>query len=256
MLSPKQCQSRFGADYDIEVFRMRVLTTFLEQHPLIISGNAYKGLSRKFNNGRLDRGGRMYAGYSNLPKTEVPEPWTGDEFFPRSTATIDGEQLAYIDISSSFLCIVAGMNGETIDSEVDAYSRISFVQDPDSRKFSKVLVASMIGNGGRKEKYTKQMKEKFWRVVGDHKISYFTSAIYQAYPFLQADIDALEVMFQESEIVMRTLERCTMIHGIPVWPLHDAIFVKVSDVEQAKAILSDEFKKAVGFAPRLSVEIL
>jgi hypothetical protein len=139
---------------------------------------------------------------------------------------------------------------------VDAYSRISFVQDPDSRKFSKVLVASMIGNGGRKEKYTKQMKEKFWRVVGDHKISYFTSAIYQAYPFLQADIDALEVMFQESEIVMRTLERCTMIHGIPVWPLHDAIFVKVSDVEQAKAILSDEFKKAVGFAPRLSVEIL
>lgn len=79
-LSPKQCQSRFGADYDLEVFRMELLTKFLSEHPLVILGNAYKGLSRRFNDGRLDRGGRMYAGYSNLPK-KMLEPWTGEEFF-------------------------------------------------------------------------------------------------------------------------------------------------------------------------------
>lgn len=254
-LSPKQCESRFGADYDIAVFRMAQVTKFLAEHPLVILGNAYQGLSRRFNDGRLDRGGRIYAGYSNLPKA-VTEPWTGEVFSTRATATIDGEGLAYIDISACFLCIVASMTGNTIDKEVDAYGSISFVVDDDSRKFCKVLVSTLIGNGGRKARYTKKMKEDFAGVIQDHKISYFTAAIYQAYPYLDADIDGLEVMFRESEIMLRTLERCSMVEGFPVFPLHDAIFVKLSDVDRAKAILSDEFKKAVGFSPRLSVEIL
>lgn len=54
----------------------------------------------------------------------------------------------------------------------------------------------MIGNGGRKSRYTKEMKEDFSGVVGDHKISHFTSAIYQAYPYLQAEIDGLDVMWR------------------------------------------------------------
>ena len=254
-LSPKQCESRFGADYDIAVFRMTQVTKYLAQHPLVILGNAYKGLSRRFNDGRLDRGGRMYAGYSNLPKA-VTEPWTGEVFSTRATATIDGEGLAYIDISACFLCIVASMNGHTIDSELDAYGSISFVVDDDSRDFAKVLVSTLIGNGGRKSRYTKKMKEDFAGVIQDHKISYFTDAIYQAYPYLDAEIDALEVMFRESEVMVRTIERCCMVEGFPVFPLHDAIFVKLSDVDRAKAILSDEFSKSIGFPPRLSVEIL
>lgn len=254
-LSPKQCEARFGADYDIELLRMRVLTQFLEQHPLVILGNAYKGLSRRFNDGRLDRGGRIYAGYSNLPK-KMLEPWTGEVFSTRATATIDGERLAYIDISACFLCIVASMNGQKIDKEVDAYGSISFVVDDDSRDFAKVLVSTLIGNGGKKSRFTKQMKEDFSEVIGTTKISYFTAAIYEAYPFLDAEIDGLDVMFRESEVMVRTLEKCCMVEGFPVWPLHDAIFVKLSDVDRAKTILSDAFSKQVGFPPRLSVEIL
>lgn len=251
-LSQKECLSRFGTGFDIEVFSMKLLCDFLEQHPLVILGNSYKGLTRQFNDGRLDRGGRIFAGYSSLKK-HVFDPETGEEIVTRSTARIDDEEVALIDISGSFLCICAGMVGEVVSKDEDPYARVPFVVNEESRKFAKVLVSAMIANGGKKKRYTKEMKEKHAGVIGSHKIGHFTSMIYSAFPFLEREIDGLQVMYKESCVMMRTLGRC--VHeNIPAWPLHDAIFVKRSDAKRAEAILSECFAKEVGFEPRLNIE--
>lgn len=253
VLTQKECSKKFGTVYDVQELRLRGLSNYLQQHPLIISGTVYSGFSRKFNDGRLDRGGRIYAGYSSLKKKQV-NPETGEIVYPRSTATIDGEKVALIDISASFLCVRAGMAGTSVPNDEDQYARLPFVVDKDSRAFAKVLVSAMIANGGTKKRYSPEMREKFPDVIGDHKISAFTGAIFQTFPFLQAEAEAdgLEVVFIESEIVLRTVERC-MVAGVPVWPLHDAIFVRLSQVEQAKQILIEEFTKSLGFPPRLKV---
>ena len=253
VLTVSQCRERFGDEYDIQFLRLSGVAQFLEQHPLMMRGTAYKGLSRKFNNGRLDRGGRIYTGYSSLKKKMI-DPETGKAFYPRQTATIDGEKVALIDISASFLCICAGMSGATIQPDEDPYSRLSFVDGKgEARDFAKVLVSAMIANDGRKARYTTEMLEDFPKVIRDYKLSVFTDAVYEAFPFLLGEVDGLEVMYVESAIMLRTIERC-MLEGIPAWPLHDAVFVRVSHVDRTKAILSEEFKKTLGFLPRLTVD--
>lgn len=252
ILSVKECRERFEMDYDIQEMRLRVVSDYLKQHPLVIGGVSYTGFTRKFNHGRLDRGGRLYADYTNLKK-EMTDPKTGEVFYPRKTATIDGEKVVLIDIGASFLCVRAGMVDVRISKETDPYSRLSFVVDEPSRKFAKLLVSSMIALGGTKKRYTSEMKEDYPHLTNNNKISYFTGAIYDAYPFLREHVDGLEVMFIESEIILRTIEKC-MLRDVPVWSLHDAIFVKQSQAEEAKAILSEQFEKRLGFPPRLDVE--
>lgn len=254
ILTVKQCRERFGSDYDIEEHWLRAVSDYLKQHPLEMAGNTYTGFSRKFNNSRMDRGGRIYTGYSSLKK-ELLDQETEEVFYPRKTATIDGEKVAYIDISACFLCIRAAMAGDIIPANKDPYSRISFVVDKPSRGFAKVLVSAMIANGGTKKRYTSEMKAKLSHVIGNNKLSYFTDAIYDAYPFMREEVDGLEVMFIESEIMMQTIIGC-MFSDMPVWPLHDALFVKQSQVEKAKAILSQQFEKKLGFPPRLGVDYL
>ena len=255
ILSEKECLALFGGDYIVEGIRLRGVAAYLEQHPFVMHGIAYKGFSRKFNNNSVKLGGRLYAGYSSLKKRLV-DPETGEVIYPRQTATIDGEKVAYIDISASFLCVRAGLAGVTISPDSDPYGRLSFVvgdEDDPTRKFAKTLVSAMIANGGTKKRYSEEMRAKFAGVIGNNKISYFTGAIYDAFPFLREEVDGLSVMYHESQIMVRTIERC-MLADVPVWPLHDAIFVRQSQVEQAKAILSEEFEKALGFRPRLKVD--
>lgn len=254
ILSVKQCRERFGSDYDIEEMRLRVVSHYLKQHPLEMAGNTYTGFSRKFNNGRMDRGGRIYAGYSSLKK-EFTDLETGGVLRPRETATIDGEKVAYIDIGASFLCIRAALAGESIPTDKDPYGRLSFVVDKPSRDFAKVLVSAMIANGGTKKRYSQEMRADFPHIIGNNKLSYFTDAIYAAFPFLRSEKDGLLVMFIESEIMMQTLVQC-MFHEVPAWPLHDALFVKHSQVEKAKAFLSVQFEERLGFLPRLGVDYL
>lgn len=257
LLTERECLTKFGQDYILEEMRLRRLADYLEQHPLVMMGLAYKGFSRKFNNASLKRGGRIYTGYSSLKK-ELINGETGEVTYPRQTATIDGEKVVLIDISASFLCIRAAMGGDVILPDRDPYGRLPFVvgddKDP-SRAFAKVLVSAMIANGGTKKRYTQEMREDFRAVIGNHKISHFTDAIYAAFPFLRAKEDGLLVMFLESNIMVRTMESC-MAENIPVWPLHDAIFVRQSQAEMAQAILSEEFWKVLGFKPRLKVDNL
>lgn len=255
VLSVKECRERFGEDYDIAELWLGVVHRYLQEHPLEMDGVSYTWLCRKFNNGRLDRGGRIYTSYTSLKKKKV-DPETGEISYPREAATIDGEKVALIDISASFLCVRAGMAGKVIKANRDPYSRLSFVVDKPSRDFAKVLVSSMIANGGTKKRYSPSMHEDFAEVIGNNKISYFTDAVYAAYPFLLEEVDGLEVMFIESEIMMETLKDCVLFHHLPAWPLHDAIFVKQSQVEDAKAILSDKFERKLGFIPRLGVDYL
>lgn len=254
ILSNKECQQRFGQGFEDAKQRLEVLSSFLENHPLEMNGVAYKSFSRKFNNGRLDRGGRIYTGYTSLKK-EMVDPDTGEVFYPRQSATIDGEKVALIDIGASFLCVAAGLAGVVIPNDQDPYSRLSFVVDEASRKWAKRLVSVMIANNGKRTNYSAEMKEEFATTIGKKPLSFFTEAVYQAFPFLRSGLDGLEVMFRESEFVLQTLERC-MAEGIAVWPLHDAIFVQHSYLDRAKVILTEEVDKSLGFKPRLSIDYL
>jgi hypothetical protein len=60
-------------------------------------------------------------------------------------------------------------------------------------------------------------------------------------------------MFRESEMMMGVLHRC-VDQNLPAWPLHDCIFVRHSDIEEAAATIKSEFSNHFGFRPTITLD--
>ena len=119
-------------------------------HPLVLpatehhAGRAFSCMTRIFHHGRLNHGGRYYAGYTNIP---------GDE---RLHLTIDGEAIAEIDFNASQPTLFSTLLGIKMDvPEVwtDAYAnvmhRLSGLEEPYDvlRSRVKAVCVELIGSG-------------------------------------------------------------------------------------------------------------
>ncbi len=179
--------------------RLRSIVSFLSDYPLHIGGTEYRSLWRIFNNNSLQLGGRLYAGYSGLSKKLRP------------SATIEGEFICQVDIKASYLCVRAGMAGETFEEGTDPYQIIPWVH-PDNdrtRKLAKRLVSALISCGGNKHSFPQGMKSEFADIVAKKQtIKHYKDPIHEVFPFLLDEMDGLAVMYQESEVMMAVLERC------------------------------------------------
>ena len=115
---------------------MERLNKAYSSHPLASpDGTAWGGAYRIFNEGRLDRGGRIYGDWQQLNEGE------------RLKLTVDGEPLAEIDITACFLFILSARAGCPI-SDKDPYKAIPWVVDKPSRDLAKILVAAIISSDG------------------------------------------------------------------------------------------------------------
>ena len=136
-LKRKECLSLFGKDkFENAEERMENIVSYLHDHPLVLNDNEYRNIWRQFNQGSMQHGGRIYGAYSSEKKTY------------RTTATIDGEPIAQIDVKASFLFVrgaMAGVNlGEGSAYPQDPYQAISRVNSARARTMHKGLVSMMI----------------------------------------------------------------------------------------------------------------
>ena len=68
------------------------------------------------------------------------------------------------------------------------------------------------------------------------------------------DICWSNLMFIESEIIISTMLEFMNDHNIPSLLVHDFIVVRKSDQELAMRIISEQFYKQTGEAPKLKVK--
>ena len=126
------------------------LSKLWSKHPLVLpatehnAGIAFSCMTRIFHHGRLNHGGRYYAGYTNIP---------GDE---RLHLTIDGEAIAEIDFNASqptLFSTLLGMKMDVPEVWTDAYAnvmqRLSDVEEPYDvlRSRVKAVCVELIGSG-------------------------------------------------------------------------------------------------------------
>lgn len=226
-----------------EEAKVRRIVDFLSDYPLEMGNTSFRGLRRIFNNNSLERGGRLYAGYSSLPKTLRPD------------ATLDGQPIAQIDIKASYLCVRAGMAGYKFEEGSDPYQLVPWVHPCDrrTRDFAKKLISTLISYGGDKPRLPSELKEEFKDIIKPKQtITHFKAPIHDVFPFLLDYVDGLEVMFKESEMMMAVLDHC-IDEGLPAWPLHDCVFVRQSDADRATEIIKSEFNSMFGFRPTITL---
>ena len=250
MLTLDECYRDLGMDrFDRQLDIMEDLNGFLFDHPLVLNGDTYNHLVRKFNNRSLCHGGRLYGGYSAQKK----------EY--RKTATIDGEPIVQLDVKASFLFIRGALGGVDLGEAIgsDPYELLPFFDADDrmARSFFKELVSAMITCGGTKTMIPDDMmgKPQYEHITQGKKKNVFQSGILESFPFLADSVEGLHVMYLESEAMVKTLF-LAIDNDIPAWPLHDCIFVRRSDLTERIELIKTGFQEEFGFRPTISVDLL
>jgi hypothetical protein len=62
-----------------------------------------------------------------------------------------------------------------------------------------------------------------------------------------------DLMFTESDVIIRTMLVLKRQHAVPSLPVYDAIIVPRKSVEVAKEVLAEQFRIVTGVRPRLDV---
>lgn len=239
-ISPK----KFGDEFEKEVTFIRKINSVLSAHPLTTEdGVEFRHGKRIFNNGRLNKGGRMYG------------PWQQHGEEERLLMTIDGEQVCEIDLKASYLNLSSIIYGNERIRTADPYQIIRFVQsepDPEQRKklraLAKKLISAIVGREGATdiqsrtrfpdgEKYFDKITgkkktisvRKEFNLPENAKAKTYYRDIVEAFPILnKAEGKWADLMFTESQIVLGAVHKLAL-EGVPAFPVHDSLICKLSD---------------------------
>jgi hypothetical protein len=242
VLSHKDCEARFGVLYAYYSAKSRDYNAHMALHPLVVDGDSFSYVVRKFNNSSISLGGRFYGAYSQLPKDI------------RKTATIDGDSVTEVDLTASGLSILLATKGLWYPSgTTDPYRLIPWVTDRRSRDFAKVLISAMISVGGIKKKFTTEMEADFPEMCLNHKTTdVYTKAILEVFPVFKTEFDGLDLMFKESEWMADVIEAAND-NGITVYPLHDGVICKIKHGGDLRQIMEHLFLHHFGNRPMVKV---
>ncbi len=197
---------------------------------------AFRGLYRGFNEADrpdfdFDRGGRLY-GFGNSYQLQSEAA--------RLHMTIDGEPVAEIDISSSYLTIVYGLFGYPMDKTSDQYSVGGYERELVKKWTSATLSAGELTRwpNGTPEEYKARTGEKI------PSIANVKAAMESRHPVLAEWAKSpgtwSTLMFLESGVVIETMETLMAI-GLPSYPVHDSIIVREKDAQVASDTLANVF---------------
>ena len=240
LLQRDHCRKRFKGRYMEAESRVKKLNKTYSDHPLSSpDGLSWGGAHRVFNDGRLDRGGRLYGDWQQLKESD------------RLKLTIDGEQVAEIDITACFLFIASALAGCPITRR-DPYSAIPWVKGKATRDLSKRLIASIISTDGPLSKFPRGVRDEF-SIPKKDSLSDYQDPILETFPVLRDLLTAgLEVMFRESETVFATIEALAT-DGVVAYPVHDCLLVQKAHWELAAAVLLGQLQSDYGSMPWLTV---
>lgn len=234
---------------EIQVLEKQVqrINDFQRGHPLVTpEGLEFVRCRRIFNNSDLRVGGRLYGSWQQMDEDE------------RLACTIDGERLCEIDLKASYLSIAHAILVGEGDLGFDPYSKVKCVRVencPERKKqlrnLIKMLVVVYVSqslHNPENEPLTQYPKGKWKRceVTNNRsytkfqdeyevteKVSVYRDQILDAFPFLRR-VRACphDVMYMESEIMFTAIDYLIQ-NGIPAYPVHDCLLVKLSDKEAA-----------------------
>ena len=274
----------FGDLHRASESRIERLNSFWRQHPLILpDGHAAASATRVYHDGRMDAGGRLYGAWTGMKKDK-------HDVKKRLHCTIDGEPICELDIRASQPTLFSSLLGYRLgglgkgDTWDDVYAALSSLwavninwtaHDPlidifdmigRNRKVAKGVVVALIGSGNvLKAQATEELAEKHGLTKSGWV--YFRDTLIRTIPALEKLEPRYDksgkltgymngagfLSYHESEIMMLTVERL-MDQGIPAYPVHDCLMVKVSDVKQSAYVFRDTIR---GYCKTLSgMEVL
>jgi hypothetical protein len=248
------------------------LNEFINQQVITPSTIRHMGWVRKFHRAdhpdfNWNKGGRLYSqppvgnsNYQNRPERE------------RLTIEINGELTVEIDIGSSYLIIFYAWHDIQLSLTKDAYRGILGPSELD-REVAKFWVNASFGNSSLLSKWTKELVAEFEKKLarknlpshGFDRKSYpmklIREKVLKRHPLLDGWGDKIrgrvrdwsDLMFAESQAIIRTMLVLKREYGVPSLPVYDAIIVPAKKEEIAQDVLSEQFRVVTGVRPRLDV---
>ena len=238
-LTRTSAKKKFGRRLEEAETRVSSLAEYWQKHPLTIEGNQYCSATRVFNDGSLNRGGRLFGGWVGLPETT------------RLTGTIDGDPVAEIDLRGANLTLLTGITGNKMPKLPcgDPYAVIDA-----EREMVKQAVLELLGSGNPKKN---RGSPKFIAQFGRGEFVPVRDKLLVAYPGLKelekGVLDSNALAFRESEIVLATIEELKT-RGIASYPMHDALICKAVDAYKAADVLQEAFQRSCGVRPSLTIQ--
>jgi hypothetical protein len=246
------------------------LNEFISQHTITPSTIRHMGWVRKFHmfghsDFRWNKGGRLYSqppvgnsNYQNRPESE------------RLQIEINGELVVEIDIGSSYLTIFYAWLDAQLDPTRDAYRDILGPTEFD-REVAKFWVNASFGNRKLLSRWTKGLIDEVEKKLARkgiassgfdpkaYPMSVISKKILARHPLLArwgTEIrgrvrDWGDLMFAESEAIIRTMLILKRQHGVPSLPVYDAIIVPWRKSNLAQEVLREQFRIITGAKPRL-----
>jgi hypothetical protein len=249
------------------------LNEFINQQVITPSTIRHIGWVRKFHKAdhpdfNWNKGGRLYSqpplgksNYQNRPEDE------------RMNIQINGKFVLEIDIGSSYLTIFYAWHDMQLDPNEDAYRGILGPSALD-REVAKFWVNASFGNRALLSRWTKDLVEDFEKKLArkslnsqgfDHKdypMKVIREKVLKRHPLLEGwgnkiirgrVRDWSDLMFEESDAIIRTMLALKRQHNVPSLPVYDAIIVPTANWEIAKEVLTEQFRIVTRAKPRLDV---
>ena len=240
--------------------RLARLNAFLDGR---VGGIAYGGLRRVYNDGdvlgkRFRRGGRYFS------RKGAEQYELMGEMARVKTILLDDEIVTEVDIRASHLAVFHGLLGLPFDpSHKDPYACGSV-----HREAVKAFLTASFGRGHLKlNRWSLRSKDTYAdkrggrKLEADYTVHEVRSAVLNRYPCLrrieELGINSLDLQWREAEVLTLAMEELMDRH-IPALPVHDALLVPDSTVEEAKVALRRAFVvhfKSEQIIPALSVTV-
>ena len=235
-MGTREAKRIFGKRYEKDEARMERLREVWIEHPLTLeSGSSFCSATRIYNDGKMDRGGRLYGG------------WQTEKEIHRVKSTIDGEAVAEIDLRACNLVLLSGLTGTPMPSRKfeDPYRLLPCVLEaPEKRGLVKEISIKLIGSGNpikrRSTELMEMLKLEEYKAIRDELHHQFPALLRMN----EEGLEGIGLAYHESEIVIATIEglKC---QGVVAYPMHDAILVKAVHADQAAFELRQQFSNYV-----------
>jgi hypothetical protein len=233
---------------------IRELNEFFAKHTL--RGGVHQGYIRIFQNGDdpdfdWNKGGRLYS-------QPFKESYQAMSSARRQKMTINGEPVAEIDISGSYLTIFLSLHGLQLDLTEDPYVLPGLGLG--HRGAVKQWFVGTFGNKKPIGRWPKKMRDGD-PGLREYRVSEITEAVFTKYPVLKSwgkPLNGLtyswaDLMWLESAVMFSTMLDLMHRHATPSLTVHDSLIVPVSKAELASETLRSRFQAQQKVVPRLKI---
>ena len=158
---------------------------------------------------------------------------------------INGEQVAEVDIISSYLSIFISLMGESLPDEDDLYAVPGI-----DREIVKAYITALFGRGAPLSRWSHRAVSEFKSsgiFVKNLTVRKVGARIFEYLPVLnnlkKSKITWADLMFIESQGIIRTIETLRDDFNVPALSMHDGLIVPMSGAKLAEQELKRAFSK-------------